>query len=90
MSGTNHSLFVAFTPFYLWYFIGIEGLRALCIERAIVVDKTPFLRTSIPPVIDYPIDMAKGFPFTESLVQLFYNEDIVGKIKGLFGLVKNG
>jgi len=71
-------------------FAGIEGLRALCIERAIVVDKTPFLRTSIPPVIDYPIDMAKGFPFTESLVQLFYNEEIVGKIKGLFGLVKNG
>jgi acyl-CoA reductase-like NAD-dependent aldehyde dehydrogenase len=71
-------------------FAGIEGLRALCLERAIVVDKTPFVRTSIPPVIDYPIDVAKGFPFTESLVQLFYNESITGKIKGILGLIKNG
>jgi Aldehyde dehydrogenase family len=72
-------------------FAGIEGLRALCLERAIVVDTFPFLvRTSIPPVIQYPIDMGKGFPFTESLVQLFYNESIIGKIKGILGLVKNG
>lgn len=71
-------------------FAGIEGLRALCLERTIVVDKTPFIRTSIPSVIDYPIDMAKGFPFTESLVQLFYNEDILAKIKGIFGLIKYG
>jgi hypothetical protein len=69
---------------------GIEGLRALCMERSISVDKTSFIRTSIPPVINYPIDMVKGFPFTESLVQLFYNENIIGKIKGIFGLIKNG
>jgi len=71
-------------------FAGIEGLRALCCERAICVDKTSFIRTSIPPVIDYPINLVKGFPFTESLVQLFYNESIVGKIKGIIGLIKNG
>jgi len=71
-------------------FAGIEGLRALCMERSISVDKTSLIRTSIPPVINYPIDMVKGFPFTESLVQLFYNEDIFGKIKGIFGLIKNG
>mmetsp|Transcript_5215 Transcript_5215/g.15175 ORF Transcript_5215/g.15175 Transcript_5215/m.15175 type:complete len:620 (+) Transcript_5215:175-2034(+) len=71
-------------------FAGIEGLRALCCERAICVDKTSFIRTSIPPIIDYPINVVKGFPFTESLVQLFYNESIIGKIKGIIGLIKNG
>jgi delta 1-pyrroline-5-carboxylate dehydrogenase len=71
-------------------FAGIEGLRALCLERSIVVDKTPLIRTSIPTPIDYPIDMAKGYPFTESLVQLFYNENIIGKLMGILGLVKNG
>jgi len=71
-------------------FAGIEGLRALCVERAIVVDKTSFIRTSIPQVINYPIDMVKGFLFTESLVQLFYNEDIFEKIKGILGLIKYG
>ncbi|KAG7366773.1 aldehyde/histidinol dehydrogenase [Nitzschia inconspicua] len=71
-------------------FAGIEGLRALCLERAIVVDKVSLVRTAIPTPIDYPIDMNKGFPFTESLVQLFYNENLFCKIKGIFGLIKNG
>jgi acyl-CoA reductase-like NAD-dependent aldehyde dehydrogenase len=71
-------------------FAGIEGLRALCLERAIVVDKFSFVRTCIPTPIDYPIDMAKGYPFTESLVQLFYNENVLGKVKGIIGLIKNG
>jgi Aldehyde dehydrogenase family len=71
-------------------FAGIEGLRALCLERAIAVDKFSLIRTGIPSPIDYPIDMQKGFPFTESLVQLFYNESIIGKINGILGLIKNG
>jgi len=71
-------------------FAGIEGLRALCCERAICVDKTSFIRTSIPPIIDYPINFVKGYHFTESLVQLFYNDSIIGKIKGVIGLIKNG
>jgi len=70
-------------------FAGIEGLRALCLERSIAVDRIPFVKTSIPTPIDYPIDQVKGYPFTESLIQLFYNESIFGKIKGIFGLIKN-
>jgi len=70
-------------------FAGIEGLRALCLERSIVVDRIPFVKTSIPTCIDYPIDQVKGFPFTESLIQLFYNESLIGKIKGIVGLIKN-
>ena len=71
-------------------FAGIEGLRSLCCERAICVDKYPLIRTSIPPIIDYPINVIKGFPFVNSLVQLFYNESILGKLKGIIGLIKNG
>eukprot|EP00980_Cylindrotheca_fusiformis_P028140 scaffold22583_cov106-Cylindrotheca_fusiformis.AAC.11 len=71
-------------------FAGIEGLRALCLERSIVADRIPGVKTSIPPCIDFPIDSQKGFPFTESLIQLFYNESLFAKIKGIFGLIKNG
>jgi delta 1-pyrroline-5-carboxylate dehydrogenase len=71
-------------------FAGIEGLRALCLERSIVVDRIPGVKTPIPPSIDFPIDNKKGFPFSESLIQLFYNESLLAKIKGIFGLIKNG
>jgi hypothetical protein len=71
-------------------FAGIEGLRALCLERSIVVDRFPGIKTVIPKPIDYPIDMVKGFPFTESLIQLFYNESWIGKLKGIVGLIKFG
>eukprot|EP00934_Nitzschia_sp_Nitz4_P002611 Nitzschia sp. Nitz4//scaffold45_size130396//56194//58208//NITZ4_003447-RA/size130396-snap-gene-0.125-mRNA-1//1//CDS//3329552392//2601//frame0 len=70
-------------------FAGIEGLRALCLERSIAVDTIPFIKTSIPAPIDYPINHAKGFPFTDSLIQMFYNESPIGKIQGLIGLAKN-
>jgi hypothetical protein len=71
-------------------FAGIEGLRALCLERSIVVDRIPGVKTAIPGCIDFPIDNDKGYPFTESLIQLFYNESIFAKIMGIFGLIKNG
>jgi acyl-CoA reductase-like NAD-dependent aldehyde dehydrogenase len=71
-------------------FAGIEGLRACCLERAIVTDRIPGIRTSIPPPIDYPIDINKGMPFGASLIQLFYNESIWAKIVGIFGLIKYG
>jgi delta 1-pyrroline-5-carboxylate dehydrogenase len=70
-------------------FAGIEGLRALCLDRAIAVDRIPGIKTGIPKPINYPIDTDKGFPFVESLIQLFYNEYLWGKIKGIFGLIKN-
>jgi acyl-CoA reductase-like NAD-dependent aldehyde dehydrogenase len=38
-------------------FAGPEGIHALCLERAILVDTMPFLaQTSIPKPLDYPID----------------------------------
>lgn len=72
-------------------FAGIEGLRALCLERSILIDRFPSLiRTSIPPPIDYPIDKNKGLPFVTSLVQLFYSESLIEKVKGILGLIKYG
>ena len=71
-------------------FAGIEGLRALCLERSIAVDKFPLIKTAIPKPVDYPIDQDKGFPFVCSLVKLFYDESWMQKIKAIFGLIKNG
>jgi acyl-CoA reductase-like NAD-dependent aldehyde dehydrogenase len=72
-------------------FAGIEGLRALCLERSIVTDRFPnFIRTSIPAAIDYPIDPKKGIPFAHSLIQLFYNESWMEKIYAIIGLIKYG
>jgi len=71
-------------------FAGPEGLRACCLERSIVVDRIPGVKTSIPPPIDYPIDPNKGLPFGTSLVNLFYNESVVGKFKAILGLIKYG
>lgn len=71
-------------------FAGIEGLRALCLERSILLDRIPGVKTTIPPPLDYPINKQKGLPFAESLVQLFYNESLLGKLKGIIGLIKFG
>uniref|UniRef100_A0A6S8YE02 Aldehyde dehydrogenase domain-containing protein n=1 Tax=Ditylum brightwellii TaxID=49249 RepID=A0A6S8YE02_9STRA len=71
-------------------FAGPEGLRACCLERSIVEDRIPGVRTTIPSPIDYPIDIRKGLPFGTSLVNLFYNESLLGKIKAIFGLIKYG
>ena len=72
-------------------FAGIEGLRALCLERSVVTDRFPgIIQTSIPKSIDYPIDPTKGIPFVHSLIQLFYSESWIDKLKGIIGLIKNG
>jgi acyl-CoA reductase-like NAD-dependent aldehyde dehydrogenase len=71
-------------------FAGIEGLRSICLERSILTDRIPGIKTSIPAPIDYPIDKQKGLPFADSLIQLFYNESWIAKIKGIVGLIKYG
>jgi len=70
-------------------FAGPEGLRACCLERSVVVDKIPGVRTSIPPPLNYPMT-PKSMAFGTSLLQLFYNESLIGKIKGIIGLIKHG
>eukprot|EP00566_Odontella_aurita_P005293 CAMPEP_0113561984 /NCGR_PEP_ID=MMETSP0015_2-20120614/20277_1 /TAXON_ID=2838 /ORGANISM="Odontella" /LENGTH=629 /DNA_ID=CAMNT_0000463835 /DNA_START=40 /DNA_END=1929 /DNA_ORIENTATION=- /assembly_acc=CAM_ASM_000160 len=71
-------------------FAGPEGLRGCCLERAVVKDRIPGVRTTIPSPIDYPIDINKGLPFGIGLIKLFYDESLWGKIMGILGLIKNG
>jgi acyl-CoA reductase-like NAD-dependent aldehyde dehydrogenase len=72
-------------------FAGIEGLRALCVQRSILIDRfSSIIRTSIPPVIDYPINKQKGLPFVVSLTKFFYSERLIEKVKGIIGLIKFG
>ncbi|RCH82326.1 Meiotic Sister-Chromatid recombination aldehyde dehydrogenase, partial [Rhizopus stolonifer] len=45
-------------------FSGIEGLRGLCVPKAITTDRIPGVKTPIPPILDYPIkSIANGWEF---------------------------
>ncbi|KAL3792028.1 hypothetical protein HJC23_011193 [Cyclotella cryptica] len=71
-------------------FAGPEGLRACCLERSIVVDRIPGVRTSIPKAIDYPMDTKRGMGFGIGLVELFYGDSIWIKLKSIVALIRNG
>jgi len=70
-------------------FAGPEGLRACCLERSVVIDRIPGVRTSIPPPINYPIEAKQGLNFGMSLMKLMYSESIFSKLAGIIGLIKN-
>ncbi|KAG1225340.1 hypothetical protein G6F68_019948 [Rhizopus microsporus] len=70
-------------------FAGQEGLRGLCVPKAITNDRIPGVKTPIPPILDYPItSAANGWTFVESLVNLVYHPEIPAKIKAMIGLAK--
>jgi len=69
-------------------FAGPEGLRACCLERSIVIDRIPFVKTSIPGPINYPIKTSQGMQFSGSLINLMYNESWLGKLMAIFGIIK--
>ncbi|KAJ2808006.1 Meiotic Sister-Chromatid recombination aldehyde dehydrogenase [Coemansia helicoidea] len=63
-------------------FAGPEGLRALCVEKAFTEDRLPFVKTPIPPIVDYPIrDTEKGYQFTQQIVAFAYSESWWQSIK---------
>ncbi|KAG7192747.1 Meiotic Sister-Chromatid recombination aldehyde dehydrogenase [Scheffersomyces spartinae] len=72
-------------------FGGEEGLRGLCIEKSVVMDKSLFralgVATSIPPQIDYPIkNDTKAWTFVSSLNKAGYDTrtwEIVKALKKL-------
>ena len=70
-------------------FAGPEGLRSCCLERSIVVDRIPGVRTSIPSSIDYPMDTKRGMGFAKGLIQLFYG-GLLDKVAGVVALIRNG
>ena len=71
-------------------FAGPEGLQALCLERSILTDRIPGVKTTIPPPLNYPVNKERAMGFADSLLQLLYNESWWAKIKGIFGLIKHG
>lgn len=71
-------------------FGGEEGLRGLCNEKSICYDKSKFISTSIPSVIDYPIKNGKkAWQFVSSMNQAAYDYSWFEKIKAIYRLAKN-
>lgn len=52
-------------------FAGREGLRGNCVVRASTQDRIPGVKTTIPPVLQYPIQ-ENAFSFMENLVKVLY------------------
>ena len=72
-------------------FGGEEGLRGLCNAKAVCRDRFPgWIETSIPPVLDYPIQkMQGGWEFCRGLIELGYDWTLWGRAKGLARVVVN-
>lgn len=69
-------------------FAGPEGLRSLCLMRSVCEDRFPFafLRSSIPPAMQYP-STGVGHHFATGLLRLFYAETYLGRLRGLSQLI---
>lgn len=68
-------------------FAGVEGLRGLCIAKAVVEDLVPFVRTQLPPPLRYPLSPV-AFAFTRALMQFFYGHSLASKVSGIMNLAK--
>eukprot|EP00899_Mesostigma_viride_P010789 jgi/Mesvir1/19711/Mv09971-RA.1 len=68
-------------------FAGIEGLRGCCVAKAVVEDRLPFIKTTIPPPLQYPVKES-AFAFVSSLIRMFYGVGLGAKAHGLAALLK--
>ncbi|KAL2643603.1 hypothetical protein R1flu_011190 [Riccia fluitans] len=69
-------------------FAGEEGLRALCIVKAVCEDRIPFVKTNIPKPLQYPV-ADNAFQFQESLIRMLYGLSWTAKLTGLLDLIKS-
>ena len=53
-----------------------------------MIDKIPFVTTSIPKVIDYPIKTEKALMFVASLLGIVYDESWLNKVKSVFNIIR--
>lgn len=67
-------------------FGGVEGLRGLCVPKAVAEDRWPF-STTIPPMLQYPVK-PQAFEFVSSLIWMFYGQSWGQSLRGLQGLIK--
>jgi len=68
-------------------FAGVEGLRAVCLAKAVVEDRLSLLRTVVPAPLRYPLS-DNAFPFIRGLMGFFYGHSLAAKIAGLLGLIR--
>lgn len=67
-------------------FAGVEGLRGLCVPKAVAEDAL-FFSTALPPMLRYPVSPA-AFGFVTSLVRMFYSPSVGGQLGGLAGVLR--
>jgi len=68
-------------------FSGVEGLRGCCVPKSVVVDAYPFIRTDIPPPLQYPV-AACAFDFCKALCHMFFGMGFLEQATGLLMLIK--
>ncbi|GJJ68079.1 hypothetical protein EMPS_00425 [Entomortierella parvispora] len=70
-------------------FGGPEGLRAVCHQKSITMDRWPLLiQTFLPPVLQYPMtNVGDAIVVTRDLVNIIYH-GWTGRIKAVFEIVK--
>ncbi|KXZ42649.1 hypothetical protein GPECTOR_127g527 [Gonium pectorale] len=68
-------------------FAGVEGLRGLCVPKAVCEDRMPLLmKSTIPPPWQYPVQ-PNCVAFGTSLVAMFYGPGLVYRARGLAALL---
>ena len=68
-------------------FGGVEGLRGMCYTKAVCEDKIPFIVTTVPPALQYPVK-GNSFAVVCGIVQFFYGLGIWSSLAGLVKLLK--
>lgn len=69
-------------------FAGVEGLRGMCVPKAVSWDLLPSLMTTaLPPPLRYPTS-PQGFAFVESLCRLFYGTSVAERVGGVWGMAR--
>jgi acyl-CoA reductase-like NAD-dependent aldehyde dehydrogenase len=68
-------------------FAGPEGLRGLCNIRSVCEDRIPFIKNAIPPPMAYP-STGVGHYFAKGLIKMFYSTRILGRLEGLWLVIK--
>ncbi len=66
---------------------GVEGLRGLCVPKAVCEDRFPLLmKSTIPPPWEFPVK-PNAFAFGRSLVAMFYGPGLIYQARGLAALL---
>jgi acyl-CoA reductase-like NAD-dependent aldehyde dehydrogenase len=68
-------------------FGGVEGLRALCVPKAVAEDKFPLIKTTIPGPWLPPVG-AVAQPFAVAMTTMFYGPCVAVKARGLAALLR--